>query len=191
MKKFAFGKKGDGDSRSSKNSSPAPAASNPYAQPPEAADPYAQDTNKYANMGYVGPSGPTPYQQARQQYDLPNGPGGAPGGLPGGPRPSPAPPAVNRNPPSNGSGYGAEKYGSGGGYGANRYDGPQGYGAVASTGSKYGPGGYGGLGRTTSSDTTATEDNRDALFGGAKERYAQRSALPPSNGRPGGGYADR
>jgi hypothetical protein len=189
MKKFAFGKKGDGDSRSSKNSSPAPAASNPYAQPPEAADPYAQDTNKYANMGYVGPSGPTPYQQARQQYGLPNGPGGGPGGLPGGPRPSPAPPAVNRNPPSNGSGYGAEKYGSGGGYGANRYDGPQGYGAAADTGSKYGPGGYGGLGRTTSSDTTVTEDNRDALFGGAKERYAQRSALPPSNGRPGGGYA--
>jgi hypothetical protein len=26
------------------------------------------------------------------------------------------------------------------------------------------------------------------LFGGAKERYAQKAALPPSNGQPGGGY---
>merc|ERR1711977_540098 len=146
MKKFGFGKKGgDGDddssraalfgSRSSKNSSPAPAASNPYAQPPQAADPYAQDNNKYANMGPVGPSGASPYQQARQNYGLPSGPGAARG-----------------------------------------------------QGSKYGPGGYGGLGRTNSNDTTTTEDNRDALFGGAKDRYAQRTVPPPTNGRPGGGY---
>merc|ERR1711964_562725 len=88
MKKFGFGKKGgDGDddssrsalfgSRSSKNSSPAPAASNPYAQPPQAADPYAQDNNKYANMGPVGPSGasspavnrgPSPGGYAAEKY---------------------------------------------------------------------------------------------------------------------------
>ena len=206
MKKFGFSKKGDGDedanrsalfSRSSKNSSPAPAASNPYAQQPQVADPYAQDTNKYANMGNVGPSGSSPYQQARQQYGLPSGPGAGRGGLPSGPGAnrggygsSTAPPAVNRSPAPNSGGYGAEKYGSGGGYGANRYDGPPSYNAgSADTGSKYGPGGYGGLGRTNSSDTTTTEDNRDALFGGAKERYAQRAALPPSNGRPGGGYS--
>jgi hypothetical protein len=198
MKKFGFGKKGDdGDedsnrsalfSRSSKKSSPAPAASNPYAQPPQAADPYAQDTNKYANMGPVGPSGPSPYQSARQQTygGLPSGPGAGRGGLPTGPGPNRGPSpgsAYGRAAPSNGSGYGAEKYGSGGGYGANRYDGPP-----ADTGSKYGPSGYGGLGRTNSNDTTTTEDNRDALFGGAKDRFAQRAAMPPSNGRPGGGY---
>lgn len=206
MKKFGFGKKSDGDEdsnrtalfgRSSKNSSPAPAASNPYAQPAAAADPYAQDNNKYANMGPVapyGPSGVSPYQQARQQYGLPSGPGGGRGGLPSGPSAgrggygaSPAPPAATRAPSGNGGGYGADKYGSGGGYGANRYDAPS-YGAGADTGSKLGPGGYGGLGRTNSNDTTTTEHNRDALFGGAKDRYAQRAAVPPSNGRSGGGY---
>ncbi|TVY60707.1 Protein transport protein sec9 [Lachnellula suecica] len=201
MKKFGFSKKGgDGDddassrsalfgSRSSKNASPA--ASNPYATPAAAADPYAQDTNKYANMG--PPAGGSPYQQARQQYGgLPSGPGGG-RGLPGGPGanrggPSPAPPAANRPPPNGaGGGYGADKYGSGGGYGANRYDTTPSYGApAADAGSKYGPGGYGGLGRRNSNETTTTEDNRDALFGGAKDRYAQRAAAPPA--RPGGGY---
>ncbi|TVY94502.1 Protein transport protein sec9 [Lachnellula willkommii] len=205
MGKFGFSKKGDGDddagrsalfgSRSSKNASPA--ASNPYAQPAAAAaDPYAQDTNKYANMG--PPSG-SPYQQARSQYGVNGGPpGGPPGGrgrgLPGGPGanrggPSPGPPpAVNRGPPS-GGGYGADKYGSGVGYGANRYDNTPSYGApAADTGSKYGPGGYGGLGRRNSNETTTTEDNRDALFGGAKDRYAQKAAAPPANGRPAAGY---
>jgi hypothetical protein len=158
-------------SRSSKNNSPAPAA-NPYAAPPPAADPYAQDTNKYANMP---PPTQSPYQQARQQY---TGPGAAPGGLPSGPRGGA--PAPNRSPAPNGGGYGSEKYGSGGGYGANRYDAGQ-----ADTGSKYGPGGYGGLGRTNSADTTTTEDNRNELFGGAKDRYAQKAANPP---RPGAGY---
>ena len=204
MKKFGFGKRGDDAdedssrsalfSRSSKKSTPAPAASNPYAQPAQAADPYSQDTNKYAHMGSVGPSGPSPYQAARQTYGLPGGPGAGRDGLPSGPGPNRAPsggppgdlpaPAYSRAPASTGSGYGAEKYGSGGGYGANRYDGP-----AADTSSKYGPSGYGGLGRTNSSDTTTTEDNRDALFGGAKDRFAQRTALPPSNGRPGGGYS--
>ena len=203
MKKFGFGKKGDGNeestrsalfSKSSKNSSPAPAASNPYAQPPPVADPYTQDNNKYANMGSVGPSGSSPYQQARQQYGLPSGPGAGRGGLPSGPGASrgglgaPATSTADRNQAPNGGGYGAEKYGSGGGYGANRYDPPPSYGAAADNSSKYGPGGYGGLGRTNSTDTATTEDDRNALFGGAKDRYAQRAAMPPSNGRPGGGY---
>ncbi|CZR50553.1 probable protein transport protein SEC9 [Phialocephala subalpina] len=201
MKKFGFSKKSEGgdedslkaslfSSRSSKNASPAPAASNPYAQQP-AADPYAQDNNKYANMGSVGPSGPSPYQAARQNYGLPGGPGAVRGGgLPSGPGAARGgyggAAAVDRTPAANGGGYGADKYGSGGGYGSNRYDAAPSYGA--DSGSKYGPGGYGGLGRTNSNDTTTTDDNRDALFGGAKDRYAQKSALPPSNGRPGGGY---
>ncbi|KAH8676818.1 hypothetical protein BGZ60DRAFT_343725, partial [Tricladium varicosporioides] len=32
--------------------------------------------------------------------------------------------------------------------------------------------------RSNSNDTTTTEDNRDALFGGAKDRYAQKAAPP-------------
>jgi hypothetical protein len=218
MKKFGFSKKGDGDEdsnrsalfgRSSKNSSPAPAASNPYAQPPQASDPYAQDNNKYANMpaASYGPSGPSPYQQAKQTYGvagrpepgrggLPSGPASNRGGLPGGPAPnrggygaSQTPPAVNRSPTPSGGGYGAEKYGNGGGYGANRYESPD-------SGSRYGPSGYGGLGRRNSDETTTTEDNREALFGDAKERYAKKASLPPgnglppSNGRPGGGYGE-
>lgn len=124
MKKFGFGKKSDGGgdedslkaslfSRSSKNSSPAPAASNPYAQQPQAADPYAQDNSKYANMGSAGPSGPSPYQAARQ--GLPSGPGAGRGGLPSGPGAGRAgyggaSPAVDRSPAANAGGYGAEKY---------------------------------------------------------------------------------
>ena len=195
MKKFGFKKKTEGDEessrsalfgRSSKNASPVAAADNPYAQPqPQANDPYAQHNNKYA----FGPGGPSPYQQARS--GLPNGPGAARGGLPGGPAPSrggygaaQAPPALDRSPRSNGGGYGADKYGSGGGYGANRYDGPP-----PETQSRYGAGGYGGLGRTSSNETTTTEANKDALFGNAKEKYANKPAMPPSNGRPGGGYS--
>ena len=201
MKKFGFGRKGDGDDdsnrsalfgRSSKSSSPASAVSNPYAQPPPASDPYAQDNNKYANMPppSYGASGASPYQQARQNYGL--APDQNRSGLPSGPAPnrgdngaSPAPRANSRSPQPAGAGYGAEKYGSGAGYGSNRYESTN-----ASAPSRYGPGGYGGLGRRNSNETTTTEDNRDALFGGAKERYAQKASLPPSNGRPGGGYGE-
>jgi hypothetical protein len=172
MKKFGFGKKSAGDkNRSSENSSPAPASSNPYAQPQQAPDPYAQDTNKYAAMGQ------SPYQQAKSSYGLSTGPSSSQGGY-----------AARGPPPARGSygddydappAYGADKYGSGGGYGANRYDGTP-------SATSRGPDGYGGLGRI---DSTSTDDNRDALFGGAKDRYAQKtSTLPPRNGQPGGGY---
>lgn len=177
MKKFGFGKKdksGDG-----KNATPA--ASNPYAQQPAASDPYAQDTNKYANM--PAPAAVSPYQQARQQQygSSPAGPGAGrglpsgPGGMRGG-----APPAVDRNPSS--GGYGAEKYGSGGGYGSNRYDDPA-PDYTSQAGSIRGAGGYGGMGgRRGSNETTNTEDNRNELFGGARERVQQQAAIPPSNG---------
>lgn len=70
--------------------------------------------------------------------------------------------------------YGVDRYGNQGGYGADKYGGDRyGGGQATSTGSRYGPGGYGGLGRTNSNDTTTT-DNRDALFGGAKERVQQK-----------------
>lgn len=131
MKKFGFGKIGDGDlfRRSKNNSSdPTPAASNPYA----AADSYTPD-QKNGNTG----------QSASNQS-----------------------PALN-------SGYGPDKYGSGSGYGANRYD---------NSGSAHSAGGYGGLGNRNSNETSTTEDNRDALFGGAKDRYAQRGGPAAGSG---------
>ena len=39
--------------------------------------------------------------------------------------------------------------------------------------SRYGPGGYGGLGRTNSNETATTDANRDELFGSARERAQQ------------------
>jgi hypothetical protein len=188
MKKFGFGKKG-GDGGSSKNATPA--ASNPYAQQPPAPDPYAQDTNKYANMPPPS-SGGSPYQQARSNYGLPGGPGAGRGGLPGGPavHRGGAPPSISRE-ASGGSGYGNEKYGSGGGYGANRYDNaPPSYSSAppSEAGSKYGPGGYGGMGRSQSSETTKTVKKRDDIYGGAKDPYAQRNAMPPSNSQSSRGY---
>ena len=169
MKKLGFGKKSDGDDASIKSSSSgsffgrkkeSSQDENPYAQSSPAADPYA------APM--------TPYQQARA--GLPSGPrAGAPNGLPSGPRRSNGPPPPYSSTPSASSGYGAEKVGAPGGYGGNRYDdNASAYSSNTSMSSR-GPGGYGGLGRT---DTMDGDDNRGALFGGAKDRYQ-----PPRQGQ--------
>lgn len=210
MKKLGFGKKGDdGDdsSRSAffgrKKASPTPQSENPYAQQ-GTDDPYANDT-KYANM--------TPYQQARA-------------GLSGNQRPSAAPGApASQGGPSTGYGsqtggsyaprqgldpqssqygagadgppppaYSAQRYGSGGGYGSNRYDSRP--NATTAVGGR-GPSGYGGFGRTDN----APDENRDALFSGAQERFSQRQhpeAAAPGGYRPSGeaedaygGYGDQ
>jgi protein transport protein SEC9 len=173
MKKFGFGKKsdegGDEGNRTAlfgrKKESPALPSDNPYAQQPLANDPYANE--KYANM--------TPYQQARAA--LPSGPRNGGGvGLPSGPRGGAALPP----PPIANGGYGSDKYGSTGGYGASRYDNNNGaYGTNQYNTGPRNPGGYGGLGRTNS---TSTEDQRDALLSGAKDRYDQGPANSPSGG---------
>lgn len=170
MKKMGFSKKSDGDDDSNRSGlfgrKKAAQEENPYAQQP-AEDPYAKKT---------------PYQQARA--GLPGGPrpGGAGGGLPSGPGPrggGPPPPYSNSPQPGGGAsgGYGADKLGATGGYGANRYDSSSApaYGQrpspAPSRGPTRGPGGYGGLGRN---DSSATDDNRDALFSGAQARETQR-----------------
>lgn len=191
MKKFGFSKKNEGGGGGgggeddgnrnalfgSRKSKASDQSSNPYAQQPSNNDPYAQQSdNKY---------GASPYQQAKQQYASPGG------GLPNGPGPNRNaygnnPPAVNRDPAPNGGGYGNDRYGSGGGYGANRYDsGPPSYRSDAGSVRQ---GGYGGLGRTNSNETTSTDDNRDQLFGGARSRFEERGPQGPGpqNGRPGG-----
>lgn len=216
MRKFGLGKKGDRDDDSnrlalfgsrSKNKSPAPPSSNPYAQPAAPPDPYTQAKINAGVMppqstGHGSGRGPSPGPPLIRGQ--PDGPAsrGAYGGLN---RP------VNNGPPTqgygsdnkymdsngggygSGGGYGADKYASQSGYGADRYGGGQQQGGQqGGGGSRYGAGGYGGLGRTNSNETTNTDANRDELFGGAKDRFQQKQQTgygqpPPTYDDPNGG----
>ncbi|KAF1939241.1 hypothetical protein EJ02DRAFT_382114 [Clathrospora elynae] len=82
-------------------------------------------------------------------------------------------------------GYGAQggSYGGKLGYGNDLYGG--GGGNVA----PQRPGGYGGLGRTDSNDTMATDVGRSELFGNAPQRQQQKPQQPAASGQ-GGGYGD-
>ena len=192
MGKFGFGKKGDDGEDSnrlalfgskSKNKSPAP-SSNPYAQPTIPPDPYTQ-----AKMKVYNPQAP---QLSNNTYDAPNGAGygvenpystdnkvranNGYGGMSG-----------NDNKYSaqsggyGGGGYGSDRYGSNSGYGASRY-GSSGGPAGTQTTSRYGAGGYGGLGGD--SFDTATEEKRNELFSGAKDRLQQKSQQNGGYGQP-------
>lgn len=202
MKKLGLGKKkGDGDEDSSrlalfgsrsKSKSPAPPSSNPYAAVPP--DPYTQakiraglvppppgvstdrlpyqngppQNNTYGGM-------PPPSQGPTGAYGRDQGPQGRYGAPQGGPR---------------ANGYGAEKYGNQNGYGAEKSGGNP-YGGVPQTSgaSPYNddrPGGYGGLGRTNSSETATTDANRNALFGGAAERVQKLQEQAPPGYEYGG-----
>ncbi|OBT53614.1 hypothetical protein VE04_06616 [Pseudogymnoascus sp. 24MN13] len=186
MKKFGFGKKKESREADNNSGRPSP-SSNPYAQATQSPDPYAVDTNKYANYGakpgQEKQSSGSPARGAvgeRSQY----------GGLPNGPASgrsnsyAASTTSTETAPPA----YGAERYGSANGYGSNRYDNTSSqYGGAPSVQSR-GAGGYGGLGRSESADTATTEDNRNALFGDAKERNAKKQSVPPENAQPGGGY---
>ncbi|MCJ1378181.1 Protein transport protein S9 plasma membrane t-SNARE [Xylographa soralifera] len=185
MRKFGFGKKTDNDddaNRSalfgskSKSRSPAPSA-NPYAQPSLPPDPYTQAKEKV----YAPPekTGYAIQDKSNDRYGgdnkagmnhsngSNNGNGNRYGAAPAG---------------SNGGGYGADKYGAQGGYGADRY-GTTAAAPSQTTASRYGAGGYGGLGGVSAYDNNA-DDNRDALFGGAKERLQQKKPSQSSYGQP-------
>ena len=203
MGKFGFGKKGDDGEDSnrlalfgskSKNKSPAP-STNPYAQPTIPPDPYTQAKMKVYN--------PAAAQSSNNKYDEPNG-----GGY-GGENPYSA---DNKAGGNNGYGgmsgndnkYGAQSGGhGGGGYGSDRYGSNSGYDpwthmqlyprkvnrygtsggpAASQTASRYGAGGYGGLGGD--SFDTATEEKRNELFGGAKDRLQQKSQQNGGYGQP-------
>lgn len=200
MGRFGLGKKDDGDEESSrsklfggrsKTKSPNPQTTNPYANLPTQADAYNAAKAKAGVPGYAqrGPSPAPPppsgsYGRANGGYPNDMKSGGY-GGTNGGP------PEEKKS-----AGYGAEKYGAQSGYGADRY----GSGSsslqpdAGASSSRYGPGGYGGLGRAPSSSMTDADDNRDALFGGAKERVQKRTdqqmgyGQPPpyEEGQPGG-----
>lgn len=186
MGKFKLGKKSEGDEDStsrmalfgsrSKNKSPAPPANNPYAQAAAPPDPYTQAK---MNAGILPPA---------QQNNGPRQPPGPGMGLPSGPKQNGY---GGMNPPNDsGSGYGDDiKFGAptggynDGGYGQDKFENNS-YGGQepAGTNSRYGAGGYGGLGRTESFNTTTTDANRDELFGDARERMQQRG--PNGYGQP-------
>lgn len=157
-------KKSDGDSEESsrralfgrsKNKSP-PQASNPYAQPIPI-DPY---TKAKMNAGVA----PLPASQS--------------GGM-GSPAPAGTPhdiPADNKY-----QGYAPNRYGNQGGYGTDRFgSGSAGAGAGAGA-SRYGSGGYGGLGSTDPNDPSA-DAARNELFGGGASSNGQQT--PQSGGPP-------
>ncbi|KAJ5679238.1 hypothetical protein N7462_007482 [Penicillium macrosclerotiorum] len=165
FKKSNNGDDDDGNRRAlfgsrSKNKSPAQ-SSNPYAQPAPM-DPY---TKAKIQAGVASP--PADYQ------------GGSPAPA-GGPH---AIPSDHKY-----SGYTPNRFGNQGGYGSDRYgSGSAGAGASASPGSRYGTGGYGGLGSTDPNDPGASESARNELFGGARDRAQQDSpagagAPPPYSG---------
>ena len=182
-----------------KSSSPAPASSNPYAVPPAGSDPYAKSSgNPYANQ-----SNNDPYAKSASSLTQPptssfgslsiSGDKGAPPPAYASSGNGPAPNRYDKSPvpsggygggPSQRPGYGGQgnSYGQVGGYGSD----PYGNGQQPSQ-SRYGAGGYGGLGRTNSNETMNTQVGRDALFGDAATRAqnrppAQEGQLPPAGG---------
>jgi len=194
-------KKGDGDDDSSrralfgsrnKNKSSAKETQNPYAQPTIPADPYTQ-----AKMSAgVAPSPKGPPGQGRPGLPSSPAPSGGRGSIGPPPQqgygrgPSPSGHGDSRHVPTQqggyGGGYGPEKFGNQNGYGAEKAGGNP-YGNIPQTSGTSRQGGYGGLGRANSSESTSTDANRDALFGGARDRVQQRQQNNV-NGPPGYEY---
>lgn len=166
MGKFSFGKK-------DKDKDKAP-AENPYAQPPSAADPY---TRAKIQAGVATPPPGSNFSAPPPQQQQPRGGYGAMGPPPQSRGP---PPPFGGNGPSSSYGSGSSKApdnkyagSSSGGYGDNKYGNAGGYGQNKygdAGGSKYGAGGYGGLGRTDS---------------GGKSNYGEKTAFGEKAGYGG------
>lgn len=161
MGRFGLKKSDDDDSSNrralfgsrSKNKKEEPPA-NPYAKPIPT-DPY---TKAKINAGVA----PLP---AGEQPGTPSASSSGPHGIP----------ADNKY---QGGGYAPNQFNNTGGYGGDRFGG--GGAGPAAGASRYGPGGYGGLGSADPNDPAAGDANRDALFGGARERAQQQ----PQGGPP-------
>ncbi|KAF2766890.1 hypothetical protein EJ03DRAFT_390742 [Teratosphaeria nubilosa] len=177
--------------RNKASKSPAPQAANPYATPPPANDPYAQrNANPYAsNAAQSDPYAP------RSQSNLSQPPVSSISSLTLGSQAS-APPnyssQANLQPsPNRQQNYttGAPKFSGGGSYGQTGGYGSDPYGGSAGQ-SRYGAGGYGGLGRKPSTDTMTTDAGRNALFGDAPARVAaqQQQQTQDNSYSNAGGY---
>jgi len=169
----------------SKKPSQAPAASNPYAVQQQTPDPYASTPNYGISGTSVNRSQQPPPQQQQQRGGGPPAYDGNDNGAFGKDK-SPVPPG----------GYNGSKFQSPDAFGQQQrgYGGGDAYGTNGGPSTSQRPGGYGGLGRSNSQDTMATDAGREALFGGAKERLQQRQAqdtiqtsLPPEED-PNRGY---
>lgn len=164
LKKKSGGDEGDDGNRNAlfgNRKDKAPAASNPYANPP------ADDRYSNAPPAYSGGGGNDRFRQEKspsvtgqgQSYGS-GGNGGNQGGRPGG-------------------------YGSGGG-GYGGYGNNDRFGSGDNEQQNQGPrrtGGYGGLGRTDSNDTMNTDAGRNELFGGAAQRNQDRQQQPGGYGQ--------
>ncbi|RYC60475.1 hypothetical protein CHU98_g5745 [Xylaria longipes] len=171
MKKFLGKKSSDKDDDPNRNAlfgSRGPKGSqseNPYAQ--TASDQYTEDNTKYAG-------GMTRYQQARQGIEGGPGPQGLGRNDSMSSSATAPPPYSDQAAPT---GYGNNRYGASGGYASNsKY-------AGSSYSNAPRQGGYGGLGRT---DSTNTDANRDALFSGARDRQQQQAATADDSGNGSG-----
>ncbi|PYI34299.1 hypothetical protein BP00DRAFT_390756 [Aspergillus indologenus CBS 114.80] len=160
MGRFGFKKSGDEDDSSNRLALFGSRSKSKSPAPP--ANPYAK------------PIPTDPYTKAKIQAGV------AP--LPAGEQPAaPAPSGPASIPGDNKQGYAPNRYGNQGGYGSDRFGGSTNSGASPAA-SRYGPGGYGGLGSTDPNDAAAADANRDALFGGARERAEQQQ--PQAGGPP-------
>ena len=200
MKKFRLGKKEDGEEDSgrlalfgsrSKPKSPAPSSTNPYAANPYAQPSVPPDPYTKAKMGAglyqdpnpgQAPSRPSYPPMKTQDSGYSSHTSSQPGSFSGGY------PADSRFGPPAG-GYSSAGYGGGSRRNPYETDGSNSnpYANISQTSgtSRYGPGGYGGLGRTNSNETATIDANRDELFGSARERAQQKQETgrsePPSS----------
>lgn len=93
-----------------------------------------------------------------------------------------------QNAPPGPEAYDSNKYAHmGGAVAAAGGGGGGGYGAPGG-GSRYGPAGYGGLGREKSDGMGAADPDKDALFGGARDRVQQRAQTQQTGGPADAGY---
>ena len=186
MKKFGIGKKDKGDDPDDSKRSQLFGKSSKSKTSTPSANPYAAPQNKLGQDPYAKPGGypsndPSRSSVASQPPPYPGGGGGGHGGVADSRArqdKSPVPPGGYGGAPR----FNNQGYGNQGGYGGDRFGGPSG----GSTPPARSGGGYGGLGQPQEGD-----DNRNALFGGAKQRVDERQTpeLPPDNGQPGGGYS--
>jgi hypothetical protein len=136
----------------------------PYAAAPP--DPYAEAPRSSAAPPPYGGSDQGDFDRYRQEK-TPVPPGGYGSGLPSGPRAGPARVGSAASDPAVGSRYGPGSGKNYSGYGdEDRYGAPS-----APPASRYGTGGYGGLGPAPTSQLD-DDSSRQALFGGAPSRLA-------------------
>lgn len=140
-------------SKSSKSTTP---QTNPYAVQATSSDPYAAKPSSTSLSQPPAYNGRSPSPLRNEKSPVPQGGYGNP----------------ERFVPS-GSNYAQQ-----GGYGGDAY-GRVPVEAQSSQPSRYGPSGYGGLGRSNSQDTMSTDAGRAALFGDAPQRQQQMQATMP------------